>query len=248
MFRTLAASALACCTALAVSAQELTVSAAASLSGAMRDIAAAYRAARPEVQVRLNLAGSNALLAQIAQGAPVDVFASADLETMDRAEARKLVLATTRRNLARNELVLAAPRNHGPALKRLGDLAGPGVRRIAIGSPASVPAGRYARAVLEREGLWATLHDRLVFAEDVRQVLSYIERGEVDAGFVYRSDALAAASKLGNVIALPGAGPVLYPVAVVAASRQPRAAADFIGFATGPPGQAILARHGLAPP
>ena len=111
-----------------------------------------------------------------------------------------------------------------------------------------MPAGRYAKAVLEREGVWPAVQDKLVFADDVRQVLAYVERGEVDAGFVYRTDALSAGPRIGRVIALPGAPPVHYPIAAIAAGAQPKAALDFISFVTGPSGRAILARHGFEPP
>ena len=229
-------------------AQDLTVSAAASLRAAMLEIAGAYEAAHPAQRVRLNVAGSNALLAQIEQGAPVDVFASADMATMDRAAARGLIVAETRRNVARNALVLVAPAGTGAPLRRLDDLTLAGVRRIGIGTPATVPAGRYARELLQSRGLWDSLRAKLVFAEDVRQVLNYVERGEVDAGFVYRSDALAAGARLRPAIELPDAPAVLYPIAVVKASRQIAAAGAFAAFVASTPAQAILLRHGFAAP
>ena len=236
-----------------VAAQVLTVSAAASLGPALREIGAAFERSNRPLRVQLNVAGSNALLAQIARGAPVDVFASADAETMDRAAAQRLLLAASRRDIARNSLVLVLPASAAAAAPgRLVDLAqvarAPQVRRIAIGNPTTVPAGRYAKTALEHEGLWTAVQDRLVFADDVRQVLAYVERGEVDAGFVYRTDALSAGPRIGRVIALPGAPPVHYPIAAIAAGAQPKAALDFIGFVAGPAGRAILARHGFEPP
>ena len=229
-------------------AQALTVSAAASLRAAMLEIASAYEAAHPAQRVRLNVAGSNALLAQIEQGAPVDVFASADESTMNRAAARGLIVAATRRNLARNALVLVAPAGPGAPLRRLDDLTLASVRRIGIGTPATVPAGRYARELLRSRGLWDSLRAKLVFAEDVRQVLNYVERGEVDAGFVYRSDALAAGARLRPAIELPDAPAVLYPIAVIKTIRQPAAAHAFAAFVASPAAQAILVRHGFSAP
>ena len=229
-------------------AQELTVSAAASLRAAMAEIAGAYEAANPAQRVRLNVAGSNALLAQIEQGAPVDVFASADESTMDRAAARGLIVAATRRNVARNALVLVAPAGPGAALRGLGDLTLASVRRIGIGTPATVPAGRYARDVLQSHRLWDSLQHKFVFAQDVRQVLNYVERGEVDAGFVYLTDALAAGARLRPAIDLPDAPAVLYPIAVVKASRQIAVAGAFAAFVASGPAQAILARHGFSAP
>ena len=134
LLRCLGVAVLAGGAAPAASAQDLTVSAAASLAGAMREIAAAFAAAHPGAKVNLNLAGSNALLAQIAQGAPVDVFASADPQTMDRAADRKLIAPATRRNFAGNRLVLVVPSAAASPPVALADLARPAVRRIAIGS------------------------------------------------------------------------------------------------------------------
>jgi molybdate transport system substrate-binding protein len=117
---------------------------------------------------------------------------------------------------------------------------GTDVRRIAVGSVANVPAGRYAKAALESQRLWATLTPKLVFAENVRQVLTYVGRGEVDAGFVYRSDALQAADKVRIDLVVPLAQPVLYPIARVAASKQPALADQFISFVKSAPAQPCL--------
>lgn len=237
-----------CTFAISAPAQEITVSAAASLQNAMRDIGAAYQAAHPGAKVHFNFAASGPLLAQLAQGAPVDVFASADLETMDKAQARNLVAADTRVNFAANELVLVSPLAKPASLSTLADLSRPDVRRIAVGTPGVVPAGRYAQVALERAGLWAPLQPKLVFAEDVRQSLNYVSRAEVDAGFVYRTDALVDAGKVRVDFAVPSAGRVLYPIARVAASTKARPADDFIAFVKAAPGQAVLARYGFRQP
>jgi molybdate transport system substrate-binding protein len=233
---------------VAASAQELTVSTAASMGNAMHDIGLAYRAFQPGVTLNFNIASSGALLAQIAQGAPVDVFASADLETMDRAQAQQLILPATRANFAANELVLISPRQRPATLTALPDLRGSGVQRIAIGTPANVPAGRYAQAALQRAGLWSALVAKLVYADNVRQALDYVSRAEADAGFVYRTDAMTRADAVRIDFAVPTQAPVLYPIATVAASRNPAASSAFIAFVRGPQGQAVFARHGFAPP
>ena len=229
-------------------AQELTISAAASLGNAMRDIGSAYQAARPGARLNFNFAASGALLAQLQQGAPVDVFASADLDTMDRAEAAKLTRPETRVNFAANELVLVSPLARPPAARTLADLAGAGVQRIAAGTPSSVPAGRYAQAALEAQGLWSAVNPKLVFADNVRQALNYVSRGEVDAALVYRTDALTDKAQVRVDYTVPTAQPVLYPIAVVTASRNAAAATEFIRFVAEAPGQAVLARHGFRPP
>ena len=236
------------CLPLRAGAQELTISAASSLGNAMRDIGSSYQAAHPGVKLSFNFAASGALLAQLQQGAPVDVFASADLDTMDRAEAAKLTRPETRLNFAANELVLVSPLSRPPAARTLAGLAGAGVRRIAVGTPSSVPAGRYAQAALEAQGLWIALAPKLVFADNVRQALNYVSRAEVDAALVYRTDALIDTAQVRIDAVLPTAQPVLYPIAVVALSRHAAAAAEFVRFVAGPPGQAVLARHGFRSP
>jgi molybdate transport system substrate-binding protein len=226
-------------------AQQLTVSAAASLTDAFKEIGPRFQAAKPGATVRFNFAASGVLLQQIAQGAPVDVFASADQETMNRGTAQKLFAADTRRDFAANELVLVTP--PGGAVKALRDLAQPGVKRIAVGKPASVPVGRYTQQALESSQLWADLQPKLVFADNVRQVLDYVSRGEVEAGFVYRTDATLK-DKVRIAMRVGGHTPVTYPVAVVADSRQAALARDFVAFLSGADAQAVLARHGFGTP
>src|SRR5690606_14296823 len=177
------------CVGAPAQAAELTVSAAASLTGAFQDIARAYQARHPEVRVRLNLGGSGALLQQIAKGAPVDVFATADQETMDLAAQQRLIEPASRRDFARNALVLVVPADSSHRIDSLAALARPDIRRIALGNPASVPAGRYANEALRAAGLGEALRNRVIHTQNVRQSLAYVARGEVDAGFVYATDA-----------------------------------------------------------
>jgi len=235
-------------TAGAAEAGELTVSAAASLTAAFQEIGPAFEAARPQTKVRLNFGSSGALLQQIAQGAPVDVLASADEATIDEAERRQLVRAESRVDFAGNALVVVVPRDAASAPASLADLAAPAVRRVAIGVPASVPAGRYARAALEKAQLWQEVEAKAVGAQTVRQALDYVARGEVDAGFVYASDAKGQAERVRVAFVVPSATPVRYAVAVVAASAAAAEARQFIAFLRSPPAQAILRRLGFAAP
>ena len=230
------------------SAEELTVSAAASLQNVMREIGSAYQSARPGAKIHFNFAASGALLAQIAQGAPADVLATADAETMDRAQAQRLIAVSTRVNFAANELVLVSPLAQPATVTTLADLSMPAVQRIALGTPTSVPAGRYAQTALERQGLWTTLQPKMVYADNVRQVLNYVGRAEAEAGFVYRTDALVDRAKVRLDLVVPTADRVVYPIAAVAASTQARAATDFVRFVDGPAGRAVLDRHGFARP
>jgi molybdate transport system substrate-binding protein len=231
-------------------ALEITVSAASSLTDAFHQVAAAFQAAHPGVRVRLNFAASGVLLQQIANGAPVDVFASADQETMDQAQSRGLLRPAGRRDFAANTLVLLVPA-HAAGDRRprsLADLARPAYRRIAIGLPASVPAGRYARAALQAAGLWATLDAKIVATHNVRQGLDYVARGEVDAGFVYATDAALVRDKVFVASTVATAPAVRYPVAVLAGAAEPVWAQRFADFLAAPVAQGVLARFGFMPP
>jgi len=232
----------------AVSAQQITVSAAASLTDAFRELGMKFEASRPGATVRLNFAASGVLLQQIAQGAPVDVFASADQETMDRAAAQKLIHIATRKNFAANTVVLIEPAQGGVGIKTLQDLAGAQVKKIAIGKIATVPVGRYTKLALDGANLWSTLAPKFVQADSARQVLDYVARGEVEAGFVYRTDATVMGNKVKVVLSPGGAAAVSYPIAVVADSRQPALARDFLAFVAGDAGQQTLARFGFGKP
>ncbi len=223
---------------------ELVVSAAASLSNAFRDIGAAFEAEHPGLKVVFNLAASDVLLAQIAKGAPVDVFAPADEEAMNRAERDQLLLPATRRDFAANQLVLIVPAT-AASVGDLSALTQTRFRRIALGSPQTVPAGRYARDALERANLWAALAPRLVFAQSVRQALDYVAREEADAGFVYATDALIAPGAVKVALATLATTPIRYPIAVVKDSRNRALASEFVAYVAAAAGQRILARHGF---
>jgi molybdate transport system substrate-binding protein len=231
-----------------VFAQQITVSAAASLTEAFKEIGARFEAARPGATVRFNFAASGVLIQQIAQGAPVDVFASADQETMNRGARENLIDAATRRDFAANTVVLITPATGAPPIAALADLAGPAVRRIALGKTATVPVGRYTQQALESAKLWQALEPKYVQADSVRQVLDYVARGEVEAGFVYRTDVTVMADKVKIAMTVGGHAPASYPVAVVANSRQKALAQGFVELLLAPTGQDILARHGFARP
>jgi molybdate transport system substrate-binding protein len=238
-----------CLFALPIShAKQLTVSAASSLTDVFKQIGPRFEAANPGVTVRFNFAASGVLIQQIIQGAPVDVFASADQDTMARGIAAKLIDVTTRRDFAANTLVMITPAQDNVPLTALATLATPQVKRIAVGKPATVPVGRYTQQALESAQLWAPLQPKLVFADNVRQVLDYVARGEVQAGFVYRTDAALLQDKVRIASTVTGHAPITYPVAVVADSNQPVLARAFAAFVLQPEAQAIFARYGFAKP
>ena len=236
------------CFAMAGSAAaaEITVSAAASLNNAFRDAATAYEAAHPGDTVLLNFGASDALAAQIARGAPVDLFASADQDAMDKAQAQ--LAPGSRRDFASNVLVVAVAAHGALRFRSLADLGQPAIQRLTTGNPASVPAGRYARAALEKAGLWTALEPKFVFATNVRQSLDYIARGEAEAGLVYQTDVAAQAGKVRTAMAVPGTGPIAYPLAVLRNAPNAAGGRAFAAFIMSPGGQAILARHGFGKP
>ena len=233
---------------LQATAADLTVSAAASLTNAFRELAPLFEAQNPGTKVLLNFGASGALLQQIAKGAPADVFASADQETMDQAQGQSLVAAAERRNFVSNALVVVVPGNAQAVPKAMADLAQPVYARIAIGLPASVPVGRYTKGVLEKANLWAAIEPKMIGAQNVRQALDYVARGEVDAGFVYATDAAVIPGKVKVAFAVPTEMPLLYPIAPVAGSAHAAEARKFVAFVLSAPAQAVLARRGFDKP
>lgn len=234
--------------ALPASAATLTVSAASSLTESFREVASAYEQAHPGTRVDLNFAASGVLLQQIGRGAPVDVFASADMPTMERAGQRDLLLPGSRHVFARNTLWVVVPPHATAPPRRLQDLVAPGMQRIALGNPDSVPAGHYALQALRRAGLWNALQGRVIRTQNVRQSLDYVARGEVDAGFVYATDAQAMPARVSRAFEVPVEGGIAYPLAALKDTRQPAEAQRFIAFVRSPQGQAILRRHGFSAP
>jgi len=246
--RRLLAVALLCAAGVAAHAAEITVSAAASLTDAFKDIAQGYEAAHPGSKVLLNFAASGALLQQMAKGAPVDVFASADQETMDAAVKQQLVAPNARVNFVRNTLVLVVPADSTLRLASLADLRQPALTRLAVGNPASVPAGRYTRDALEAAKLWQPLAPKMIMTQNVRQALDYVARGETGAGFVYGSDAAAFKGKVKVALGVPLAGAIRYPIAATAGARDAAEARRFVAWVQAPAAQAVLARYGFLKP
>ncbi len=232
------------CAALA---EDLTVSAAASLSDSFKAIAGKFEGAHAGTHVVLNFAASDVLLRQIEEGAPADVFASADEATMNLADTAHRIVAASRHDFAGNTLVLIVPANIAPPAT-LAAISGDAFKRIAIGNPDSVPAGRYAKQALQGAALWDALQPKLVQAQNVRQALDYVARGEVDAGFVYATDAATQANKVHVALTLPTSPPVRYPIAALADSSHSALAGEFVDFVVSADGQAILRKFGFTAP
>jgi molybdate transport system substrate-binding protein len=223
------------------------VSAASSLAEVVSALATAYRAVDSTVTITTNFGSSGTLAQQIRQGAGVDLYLSASDREMDLLEREGLIEPGTRRVLASNDLVLVVPPGEG-RVRGIEDLAGEGVQRVAIGAPASVPAGEYAREMLATLGLWERVAPRAVLASNVRQALTYVERGEVDAALVYRTDALRSPGVVVVATAPPGSHrPIRYPAARVAAGANRDDALRFLDFIAGPAGEARFRALGFGP-
>jgi len=229
-------------------AADLMVAAAASLTNAFTEIGKAYEKATPGARVLFTFAASGQLLQQISRGAPVHVFASADLETMDRAEKQKLIHRSSRVNFAANQLLVIVPGDSTLDMSSLSDLTKAQVQKIALGTPESVPAGRYAKEALDRAGLWSQLTPKFILTQNVRQSLDYVFRGEVDAGFVYATDAAISPVKVRTAFQVPLDSPILYPIAAVVGFGNEDRALDFIAFVRSDAGQAVLAKYGFLKP
>jgi molybdate transport system substrate-binding protein len=236
------------CLSVTASAADIIVSAAASLTNAFNDIGREFEKANPGHRVLFNFAGSGALLQQIARGAPVDVFASADQDTMEKALHQNLIVRSSRADFTRNTLVVVVPAEAGLAITDLKGLSAEGVKRIAISNPESVPVGKYAKAALEAAGLWEALKDRMINTQNVRQSLDYVARGEVDAGFVYATDAAATPGRVKAVFSVATQAPITYPIAVVKGNGKENLAVKFVEFVKSGVAQSILARYGFLKP
>ncbi len=217
------------------------------MKDALDEVERDYAAATPGVTIASNYGASGTLQLQIEQGAPVDIYLSASPKQMDNLQAKGLLLEGTRRNLLRNEIVLIVPKDSTSHISSFQDLARPDVKPIALGEPATVPAGEYAKEALTYFGIYGAVGPKALLAKDVRQVLTYVETGDVEAGIVYSTDA-ASSSKVKVVAMAPAASHAraIYPVAVIKTSRDPTAARAFEDFLSGAQARAIFQKDGFA--
>ena len=231
-------------------AQEMTFSVAISMKEAVETLGRQFMQKHSGVTLRYNFGSSGELQKQIEAGAPVDVFISAAQRQMDELEQKGLIDTTTRRVFARNVLTVVKPTGSTLDISKPADLAGSKVQRIVIGNPKTVPVGQYAEESLKTLGLWDQLQPKLVLAENVRQALDYVARGEVEAGFVYTTDVTVRSGQVVEAFR-PGEDtyrPVTYPAAVIKASKQPALAKTFVDLLVSADGQAALSRLGFQPP
>ena len=227
-------------------AAELTVHAAASLSDVLKEIATAYEKESSD-KIQLNFGASSILERQIEEGAPGDLFLSADEAKMDALEKKALLTPGTRRALLSNSLVIVVRRDSRLVPHSAADLTLPAYRKLALAEPHTVPAGIYAREYLMKLKIWDALESRIVPTESVRAALAAVESGNVEAGFVYKTDALIS-PRLKVAVEIPAADApkISYPVAVLKSSRDPARAQRFEEYLASPAARVIFIKFGFA--
>ena len=225
---------------------ELNISAAISLKDALGEIQKNYEAKNPNTKIIYNLGASGALEKQIEQGAPADIFMSAAPKQMNDLEMKDLVNKPTRKNLVENKLVIIVPNASSLNITKYEDLAKNDVEKVSLGETGSVPAGQYAQEVLKKLEIWGKIKDKAVLAKDVRTVLTYVETGNVEAGIVYKTDAISS-DKVRIVATAPEGShqPIVYPVAVLSATKQQKVAEDFLTYLSTPECKAIFEKYGF---
>ncbi|CAO3422488.1 Molybdenum ABC transporter, substrate-binding protein ModA [Azospirillum endophyticum] len=233
----------------AAMAQDVLVLAAASTKNAVEKLASQFKA-KSGAAVTSSFAASSALAKQIENGAPADIFISADLDWMDYLQQRNLIKTDSRVNLLGNELVVVVPKGSPlkPDLSKGGKLADQlGDGRLATGDPSNVPVGKYAKAALEKLDQWAAVEPKLARADSVRAALVLVSRGEVPLGIVYRTDA-AVDPGVEVAAAFPPDSypPITYPAALAVSSKNPAAAA-FLDYMKSPDGMAVWKEFGFVP-
>jgi molybdate transport system substrate-binding protein len=226
--------------------KRITVSAAVSLTDALGAVAEAY--ARTGRGVRFNFGASNVLARQVVSGAPVDVFISADEAQMDVMAAAGLLKEGSRVALLRNQLAVAVPSDRPRTFRSFREIADPAFKRIAIGDPAAVPAGVYAKAYLQQEGLWQSLEARIVPAGSVRAALAAVESGGVDAAIVYRTDVrVSAKATVAWTVPAPDGPRIVYPGAIIKTTTAADDAQRFLDFLRTDTAVRIFERFGFTP-
>ncbi|MFH0998085.1 MAG: molybdate ABC transporter substrate-binding protein [Pseudomonadota bacterium] len=227
--------------------KEITVSAAISLKNAFEEIGNLFESQNKGAKVVFNFGASGDLVRQIEGGAPVDVFASAAQKDMDQINTKGLIDGATRLNFVKNTVVLIQSASSTLEIKGFEDLLKPEIKMVSIGNPQTVPAGKYAQEVFTHFKIWESISNKLVLAENVRQVLDYVTKNEVDAGVVYATDAAVQANKIKIVATAPSGShsPVIYPVAVVKGSKNEALAKAFITMLSSEEGMRILKKYGF---
>ncbi|MCM3784190.1 molybdate ABC transporter substrate-binding protein [Neobacillus mesonae] len=228
---------------------ELTVSAAASLTDALEELRPLFEAEYPNIELSFNFGGSGSLQQQIEQGAPADLFLSAAEKNMQALLDKNLINADSTKTLLTNELVLIASSGNEQKITSEEDLTSEGIKVVAIGIPESVPAGSYAKEALATLGIYEQLEPKIVQAKDVRQVLQYVETGNADAGFVYKTDAITSSDvEIVHTVDPENYTAITYPAGIVSASKHPEEAESFYTFLQSSEAQSIFKKYGFSVP
>lgn len=228
---------------------ELVVSAAASLTDSLKEVQADFELHNPDIKLTFNLGASGTLQQQIEQGALSDVFISAGNKQMAALLEKGLIDGKWQSNLLTNELVVVVPADGGVSLASLEQLAEPAVKKLAVGQPESVPAGAYAKEALTYQKLWDAVQAKIVYAKDVRQVLSYVETGNTEAGIVYKTDALASTkAKVAFTIDPKSYSAIEYPIGLVKASKHPEEAKRLYTYLQSEAASAVFVKYGFRLP
>lgn len=225
---------------------ELHVSAAASLTDVMKEMAAAYEKEHPNVKIVFNFGSSGALQQAIENGGETDLFFSAAQKQMNALDKAGLLLEGTRRDLLQNEVVLIVPQEGGNDLNDFKQVTARDIKHIALGEPKGVPVGQYSEEVFTKLGILEDVKGKAVYGSDVRQVLSWVETGEAECGVVYATD--AAVSDNVRVVAKAPSDthkPIIYPAAVLKASQHTDAAKDFLAFASSDASKKLFEKYGF---
>ena len=226
-------------------AADLHVSAAASLSDVLHEIGAVYEK-RSGDTLLFNFGASSTLARQIQEGAPADLFVSADEVKMDQLQQRGLIVKASRRSLLSNTLVIIVPRGSNAKIASAADLAGSGIRRIAVAEPQTVPAGIYAKEYLQKLHVWDRIAEKLIPTDNVRATLAAVESQNAESGIVYKTDALSSkAVRIAYEVPATEGPQISYPAAVMADSKQQAAAQRFLDYLQSPPAQEIFRKYGF---
>ncbi|WP_062106001.1 molybdate ABC transporter substrate-binding protein [Bacillus niameyensis] len=210
---------------------ELTISAAASLKDAMETLQSTYNNEHPNIKINFNFGSSGSLQQQISHGAPVDIFFSAAEDKFNKLIEEGKIDEQDSIDLLGNSLVLIIQKNNDSSISDITDLTKDEITQFSIGTPESVPAGKYSQEALEKMDIWSKVDSKVVFAKDVRQVLSYVETGNVSAGMVYKTDALVSDKVEIVATANPNSHtPIIYPVGLIKDSKNYEAANDFYQY------------------
>lgn len=235
-------------TANVITKVDLIVSAAASLKDALDEATVLYNEQKPNATLTISYGGSGTLQQQIEQGAPVDLFISAAQSNMTALKDKGLLKDSTIKNMLQNKLVLIVPADSKANLSAITDVTNADIKKLALGEPTTVPAGKYATQVYTYYNIIDSLKDKIVYAKDVREVLTWVESGNADAGLVYSTDAKVSGDKI-KIVATAADGshdPIMYPAAVIKASTHSIAAEDFLNFLTTDTAKAIFVKYGFS--